>query len=682
MRRGPVSAAAMQARAVVEDQTFRSRHCSAEEYDAFLASCCIRKHFGEQRRSHRKRFVDAWPDLEEWLHAPLAERVGRINGQTRRNLSNRPSYLARAYLYYLALKGYLRIDYDWLLAVGDLCIHDVVRHMQIDLGVATLAREGADLGLKMANADRAMRWTLGRLAMHHGARSVERLGDADVDGFLSAVRQFGARPDIADYWGSIEHYGIASKQWITMIGQLRLVLYHRGQAQEIPRKIMPSANVRAPQPAMGALVEKWLQRRGAALRPATVYHHALTAQRFLEHLATVAPEVQTFAGVKHDHIMSWMDAMTTEVSSKTRRPLATRSQRERVVRLAQFFKDAEDWAWPGIPRWPLVAKRDLPRVPECVPRYIPRADLERLMAAVRTLDDPFQRAAFLVARWSGARRGEVRRLTTDCLDSYADGTARLRLPVGKTARERLVPLHEEAAEALRAVLAIRATVADRDLPDERTGQLVRFVFVRRGKLMSERYLFEKPLTQVCEAAGLVDANGRRTITMHRFRHTLGTELAERGAKLHTMMSVLGHECPRMAMVYCRISDAEVLRDYRSVLEPGAVIAGSGAEAIRGGELSEGAIDWLRTNFLKTELELGHCLRLPSEGPCECDLYLSCSRFVTTPAYAPRLRERHRLEMSLADDARERSWPREVERHCAVARRIAQLLSDLGEGVDF
>src|ERR1700730_7513553 len=166
--------------------------------------------------------------------------------------------------------------------------------------------------------------------------------------------------------------------------------------------------------------------------------------------------------------------------------------------------------------------------------------------------------------------------------------------------------------------------------------------------------------------------------MHRFRHTLGTELAERGAKLHTIMSILGHESPQMSMIYARISDAEVLHDYRSVLEPGAVIAGAGVEAIRASALGAPAIDWLRSTFFKTELELGHCLRLPNEGPCECDLYLSGSRFVTTPAYTPRLRERHRLELSLADDARERTWPREVERHCAIARRIEQLLSDLGE----
>ena len=29
------------------------------------------------------------------------------------------------------------------------------------------------------------------------------------------------------------------------------------------------------------------------------------------------------------------------------------------------------------------------------------------------------------------------------------------------------------------------------------------------------------------------------------------------------MSVLGHQTPHMSMVYARISDAEVLRDYRS-----------------------------------------------------------------------------------------------------------------------
>jgi hypothetical protein len=98
-------------------------------------------------------------------------------------------------------------------------------------------------------------------------------------------------------------------------------------------------------------------------------------------------------------------------------------------------------------------------------------------------------------------------------------------------------------------------------------------------------------------------------------------------------------------------------------------------------LPDSAVEWLKTNFFKTELELGHCLRLPAEGPCECDLYLTCAKFVTTPTYAPRLRARRQVELTLATDAAAHGWPREVERHRGTAGRLAQLLADLGEPVD-
>jgi hypothetical protein len=126
---------------------------------------------------------------------------------------------------------------------------------------------------------------------------------------------------------------------------------------------------------------------------------------------------------------------------------------------------------------------------------------------------------------------------------------------------------------------------------------------------------------------------------------------------------------------------EALRaDYQKVLGPGAVIAGPLAAQLRAGSMPQASIDWLKTNFFRTELELGHCLRLPQEGPCECDLYLSCVKFVTTRAYAPRLRARRRRELVLIDEAVTQGWPREVERHRGVVQRIEQLLMDLGEPV--
>ncbi len=321
-----------------------------------------------------------------------------------------------------------------------------------------------------------------------------------------------------------------------------------------------------------------------------------------------------------------------------------------------------------------------PKMPERVPRYIPEEELARLMSAIRTLACPYQRAALLIARWSGARCEEIRRLSIDCLDHYPDGTPRLRIPAGKTKRERLIPLHEEAAAAIREIQALRCK-EDRGLRDEQTGVVTRYLFLHLGRVFSIYYLFERSLQKVCKAAGLVNGQGKHTITAHRLRHTVGTQLAERGAKLHTIMSVLGHSSVSMTLVYAQISDREVLKDYQTVLGPGATIAGPYAETLRSGTLPASAVDWLKSNFIKTELELGHCLRLPQEGPCECDLYLTCAKFVTTPEYAPRLRHRRKREQELVQDAMVHGWQREIERHQCTIKRIEQLLADLAEPLD-
>ena len=63
------------------------------------------------------------------------------------------------------------------------------------------------------------------------------------------------------------------------------------------------------------------------------------------------------------------------------------------------------------------------------------------------------------------------------------------------------------------------------------------------KLLSNAFLFDRSLKAACTAAGLVDRAGRPTVSAHRFRHTIGTQLAEGGARLQTIMAVLGHRSP-------------------------------------------------------------------------------------------------------------------------------------------
>ena len=128
-----------------------------------------------------------------------------------------------------------------------------------------------------------------------------------------------------------------------------------------------------------------------------------------------------------------------------------------------------------------------------------------------------------------------------------------------------------------------------------------------------------------------------------------------------------------------------MRQYQDALDhhlgPDVTLAGPAADALREHRLDPDAVSWLQTNFLKTEFQLGHCLRTPAEGPCECDLILTCSKFLTTSDYIPRLRARLAVEDQLIDDAPARGWPREVERHKATRRRLEQLLQALNEPDD-
>jgi len=667
------------AQALVPTRAIPQRHATEAEYVGFLSGLDQIPRHKAYMRLHRRKFVARYPNLQDWVDAPLIERVGRLRGESRHHTTDPVSYKAHCYLLFLGMAGYATFDYDWLLARPNLRTRQVADQLGLELRpqLDELTRLASSLGHNKTSARTAVYWAVSRLLLHSGNPSVGSIRSDHIDELVAAIYAFSERPDVRLFHASWKVTTLSTAAY-----KLKIVLYHRGQINEQPKKVYRTYATRPSRPPrMEAVVSRYLAAKRLTDRTATIARADLTLRKFMAWLANAAPEIVTFADVTRDHALGFIADMVEAPSHWSGQPLALNTRINRIHSLGKFFQDTEVWEWADVPGRRLLGPGDAPKYPVRVPRYIPAAELERLLARIRELPCPFQRTALIVARWSGARRGEINRLSIDCLDRYPDGTARLRLPAGKTFRERTIPLHEEAAEALVSLLAMRDVSDERAFIDEASGAPTRYLFLRRGKLLSEYYLFDTPLRVTCKAAGLVDAHGNATVTAHRFRHTVGTQLAERGAKLRTIMSVLGHESAAMSLVYASISDPEVLRDYRSVLGPGVNIAGPSADALRTGSISAAAVDWLKTNFFKTELELGRCLRLPQEGPCECDLYLTCAKFVTTAAYAPRLRRRRRVELDLADDALTRGWEHEVERHRCTADRLQALLADLGEALD-
>jgi len=637
------------------------------------------------------------------VRAPLRQRLLDKENCVRGENPHGGASVVMPYLTYLSLVHGIGLDYPVLLArTFTSPFKHQARYGGLGVDADLFDRHVVRLTqLGYTTARTQLVWPLGRMLLHRGDPDLTALGVDDLDELRAAIDAFTARLRLDPVREFYSRAPVERPPEVTADGYLRtaiarlhavhVLLFDLGQLDRPPTGRVTAGNwvdhmapADAP-PKIRAVIERYLRLHLDANldRPQTVRHARDALRRLVTWMTAEHPEMTSLADLHREHAEEFLRWLGGQTNQQTGAPLSVSFRRSVVTLITRFVTETATWGWDDVPARVLFTRADIPKIAKPLPRFIPDHELAALMVAVDQLANPYQRAALIVARWSGARRDEIRRLAVDCLDTYPDGHPRLRIPVGKGYAERSIPLHPQAAEALQPLIDTTREQRGRRRWDPSVGREVQHIFVVRGKLLSKSLLFDMSLAEACTAAGLVDSAGKATITAHRFRHTIGTQLAEGGARIQTIMAVLGHRTPNMSIIYASLSDPTVKQQYQDALDrhlgPDVTLAGPAADALREHRLDAAAVSWLETNFLKTELELGHCLRTPAEGPCECDLMLTCSKFLTTSDYTPRLRARVAVEQQLIDDATNRGWDREVERHTATRDRIQVLLAHLGSG---
>ena len=137
------------------------------------------------------------------------------------------------------------------------------------------------------------------------------------------------------------------------------------------------------------------------------------------------------------------------------------------------------------------------------------------------------------------------------------------------------------------------------------------------------------------------------------------------------------------MVYIDLHDATVKSAYQKAIGLDTVIAGGEyAETIKRSQLSHQEVDWIKANFHKTYLIMGHCFHHTKEPLCDfADACYFCAKFVTTKEHLPVLTDKYNTELQLIEDAKRHKWAKEVTRHLKVANRIKRIIADLGGTVN-
>ena len=256
-----------------------------------------------------------------------------------------------------------------------------------------------------------------------------------------------------------------------------------------------------------------------AMSPNTVASYSSDVREFFSAVKTSPADVAT------NDILDYLSS---------REDLSKRSQARFLSSLRSFF----DWlVMEGERKENPCDPIESPKMGRYLPAVLSVEEVEAIMDSVdlSSWTGKRDRAILEVLYGCGLRVSEAVGLRISCI--YLDESF-VRV-IGKGNKERIVPMGDMAASAVRNYLAVRPDPASPEFDDT--------LFLNRfGKSLSRVSMF----TIVKRQAML--AGIHKEISPHTFRHSFATHLIENGADLRVVQDMLGHEDITTTEIYTHI----------------------------------------------------------------------------------------------------------------------------------
>ena len=229
------------------------------------------------------------------------------------------------------------------------------------------------------------------------------------------------------------------------------------------------------------------------------------------------------------------------------RGLAPTSLRRRAAALKGFYRFAYG---EGLIEADVASHLDLPRQSRRLPDTLDIQDVERLLEAAAAAGAR-DRALLELLYAAGLRVSEA--LGLDREDLSIDG-AFVRV-IGKGDKERLVPIGEEALDALAAWMdgPRAALLARHHVHPVRGGPLF---LGDRGRRLARQQAWAV-VTTAASRAGLSG-----NVSPHTLRHSFATHLLEGGADLRVVQELLGHASISTTQLYTHLTGERIRDVYR------------------------------------------------------------------------------------------------------------------------
>jgi site-specific recombinase XerD len=192
-------------------------------------------------------------------------------------------------------------------------------------------------------------------------------------------------------------------------------------------------------------------------------------------------------------------------------------------------------------------------LPKPLPKFLTEEEIDILFKHIRNKRDT---AMFLLMLRCGLRVEEVANLTRPVLDF---DHKRILVLNGKFRKDRIVYMSDDTISALKTYMQTRPLSRVRQVFLVQKG-------LYKGKPISTRGI-QKRIEKYASETGL-------TVSCHRLRHTMATQLLNADAMLVTIQELMGHDCVYSTQRYAKVSNPKVRRDYFKAMK---IVMGQGAK---------------------------------------------------------------------------------------------------------
>jgi integrase/recombinase XerC len=291
--------------------------------------------------------------------------------------------------------------------------------------------------------------------------------------------------------------------------------------------------------------------RGASTH--TVRAYAREVRSFADYLTEMLGDGASVSAVEHLHIRAYLGVLYERGLTKASAARALAAVRSWFKWLAKEGKVAQNPALlVSTPKLP----KHLPRVPS----------VEEVNRVLNSLEGEVKKKEGEAAAWPerdrvifellygcGIRNSELVGLDMGSVKWRHDAV----LVRGKGKKERLVPLGDEAAAALRSYLPLREAKL---LAAGRAGLVQDGPLVMNLRMRGDCRLTTRSVGRIVKAIAL-SRGLAADVHPHTLRHAFGTHMLEEGADLRAIQEMLGHERLSTTQRYTQLTVGQVQKVY-------------------------------------------------------------------------------------------------------------------------